>query len=142
MSLILKKQACIGAFLAVFGGGLLSGCVTDTLRTSVQESKLKDTLRLYESTVRWGALERMYGYLSPEERENVKIPPGLGNVQVISYETAIPLAPIDENRYQHTAGIRYVLKDQQVVRTITDYQIWEMDPESKNWFRVNPIPPF
>lgn len=108
----------------------------------VNEGKLKDTLRLYEGTVRWGSLDRIYAFLRPEDQENVKIPPGLNNVRVMSYEAALAPVPIRENRYQHTAAIQYVLQDRQVVKTITDLQIWELDTESKKWYRVNPIPPF
>ena len=120
---------------------MLAGCLANPM-ARVNEGKLKDTLRLYEGTVRWGSLDRIYAFLRPEDQENVKIPPGLNNVRVMSYEAALAPVPIRENRYQHTAAIQYVLQDRQVVKTITDLQIWELDTESKKWYRVNPIPPF
>ena len=117
----------------------LSGCVPDSLKTS--DTKLQDTLRLYEATVRWGAIERTYSFLQPELAETAEIPESLGNVRVTGYETVAGPSPLTETRWAHTVSITYVLQDQQVVKTLVDHQIWELDEESGNWFRANPVPP-
>jgi hypothetical protein len=141
MSRTRAKQLCLGPCLVVLGGWLLAGCIANPL-ARVNEEKLQDTLRLYEGTVRWGSPERLYGFLRPEDRQHAEIPAGLDNVRVMNYEAAFAPVPIGENRFQNTGVIQYVLQDQQVVKTLTDQQIWEFDAESKNWYRVNPIPPF
>jgi uncharacterized lipoprotein len=118
----------------------LAGCVPSTLKTS--ESKLRDTLRLYESTVRWGQIERIYSFLKPEMSEGLAIPENLRNVRVTSYETLSGPAPVSETRWLNTVVIQYVMEDSQVVKTLTDEQVWEQVGGEGGWYRANPIPAF
>jgi hypothetical protein len=118
----------------------LPGCVPNKLKTS--ESKLQDTLRRYESTVRWGQLQRIYGFLKPELSANMTLPAGLDNVRVTHYDTIAGPAPIAETRWVHSVAIEYVMQDSQVVKTLTDEQVWEQDTETGNWYRANLIPNF
>ncbi len=119
---------------------LLAGC--RTLRSGEMPPQLHDRLRLFEGVVRWGALDRMYGFLKPDLLAEVTIPEGLGNIRVINYETASGPARLDEDRWTQTVAIEYVRQDQQVVKTLIDQQTWERAADSDAWYRVSPIPTF
>jgi hypothetical protein len=95
----------------------------------------------FGDVVRWGALEKMYVFGKPDADEPVKIPEGLHNVRVTSYELAQGLTEIKPMRWKQTAVIDYVLTDQQVVRQLIDHQFWVSD-DGKIWYRENPPPQF
>ena len=118
---------------------LLGACVANNMKSS--ESKLRDTLRYFETTVRWGQLERMSAFLAPQLAEQAP-QPGLDNVRVTLYETLSGPSPVSDERWVQTVGIEYVLKDSQVVKRLTDNQVWELDAEEGAWFRANPLPRF
>lgn len=122
--------------LAVLG---LAACQSNPF--SETPDRLKDRVLVFESVVRWGALENAYAFYRPAEGEVVRIPEGLDNVRVTGYE-ASPLGKLDELRWAQTAIIDYVLVDRQVVRQVTDNQIWISDDDGKTWMRENPVPAF
>jgi hypothetical protein len=132
----LVYQWVVGALVAL----LLGGCVPSSMKTS--ETRLQETLRLYEAMVRWGSLDRIYGFLTPELAESAQIPEGLANIRVTGYDTVAGPSALSETRWAHTAAITYVLQDRQVVKSLVDNQVWEQDEESGSWWRANPIPPF
>ena len=118
----------------------LSGC--GTIEESKESQKMEVRLDLYAKTVRWGALENMYGFLTPEESVKVVFPDNLGNIRVTNYQVRIPPMILDEHRLAQTVTIEYLHRDSQVIKTMSDSQIWEYNPEVKEWYRANPIPEF
>jgi len=105
--------------------------------------ELASKVRTFEDVVRWGALEKMYLFLDKEEQQGVKVPEGLSNVRVTSYEVASPITKLEEGRWSQTAVIDYVLVDRQIVRKVIDQQVWVSDDEDgKIWYRGNPVPQF
>ena len=105
--------------------------------------ELVSKVRTFEDVVRWGALEKMYLFLDKEEQQQVKVPEGLNNVRVTSYELASPITKLEEGRWSQTAVIDYVLVDRQIVRKVIDQQVWVSDDEDgKIWYRENPVPQF
>lgn len=99
-------------------------------------------LDLYGKTARWGALENLYGFLTPEESAKVVFPDNLDNIRVTSYEVRIPPMMLDKHVLSQTVTIEYLFRDTQVIRTMSDNQVWKYDPEIKEWYRANPIPEF
>lgn len=127
--------------LVIFSGSmLLTGC--KSIKESKEGHQMDVRLKLYGKTVRWGALENLYGFLTPEESVKVVFPDNLNNIQVTDYQVRIPPMMLDEHKLSQTVTIDYLFKDAQVVRTMSDSQIWEYDVEAKEWFRANPIPEF
>lgn len=119
---------------------LFAGC--RTLSNNEIDNHLRERLRLYESVVRWGALERMYTFIRPEDAVGLEVPEGLDNVRVISYETASGPSRVTEDRWVQTVAIEYVLQDRQIVKSLIDHQVWEREPDAEVWYRTNPNPQF
>ncbi len=119
---------------------LLSGC--QTLLQKDRMDSLRQTLRAYETTLRWGQLEQASQFLELEKAKEAKIPNNLNNIRVTHYEVMTPPVKMGEHRISQIVSIHFVLKDRQIEKTLTDRQIWEFDPEEKHWFRINPIPGF
>lgn len=118
----------------------LDGC--RTLDKKRAEKSLESTLRSYEITIRWGELTEAYSFLKAEIAIDNAIPEGLDNVRVTKYEVVQPAVNIDENTVVQTANIEYLFRDRQVVRSLNDRQVWELDKESNKWYRINPIAEF
>ena len=91
--------------------------------------------------MRWGELENMYAFYKEADGEQVVIQQGLDRIRVTGYE-ASPLTQIGEMRWGQTAVIDFVLTDRQIVRQVTDQQIWVSDDKGKTWLRETPVPQF
>ena len=121
---------------------LLVGCntasVSNTLKPDVE--KLREALRAYKVTLRWGEVVDVYAFLSPELKERTTIPAGLENIKVTDYEVLVPPS-IDGEKAQQRVRVRYIHQDRQVVRSLMDHQLWTNHSE-KGWVRSNPIPFF
>ena len=117
---------------------LLSGC--QSLERRKQNELLTQTLRTYESTLRWGDLRKAYSFLKPELAAKTDIPSGLDNVQITRYEVVSPPVPMSDNSALQVVEIQYVLKDQQMEKLITDQQLWEFNPEELRWYLASKVP--
>ena len=129
--------ASLGLLLASL---LLSGC--QSLDRKKQDKLLTQTLRTYESTLRWGDLRKAYSFLEPELATKTDVPSGLENIQVTGYEIVSPPVPMSEKSIMQVAHIQYVLKDQQMEKSITDQQLWEYNLEDQRWYLTSKVPPF
>lgn len=121
---------------------LLTACQVASISERTEAKKLNDTLSAYEAVVRWGSLEQAYGFLTPDLSAQTEIPAGLANVRVTGYELLSGPGKLTTHKVTQTVAIDYVLKDQQVVRRLTDRQSWEYDEKEGEWQRSNPIPAF
>lgn len=118
----------------------LVGC--KTIEASKEKQNMEMRLELYAKTVRWGALENLYGFLTPEESAKAIFPDNLNDIRVTSYQVRIPPMMLDQHKLSQTAVIEYLFHDTQVIKTMSDNQVWEYNPEIKEWFRANAIPEF
>ncbi len=123
---------------------LLTGCgAVDTLKSRQLGKELDQTLRQYDATVRWGNLENAYAFLKPDIAATTPIQPGLDNIRVTEYVVVQPPRFLDKTTATQTAAISYIFEDRQIQHSLVDNQIWKReDEESKQWYRVNPIPEF
>jgi hypothetical protein len=116
---------------------LLVGCQSVQLKD--KQSQLEETLRAYSGTVRWGNLADTYNFLTAELAQSQTPPAGLDEIKVTQYEEMGSPVMKGETQASATARIRYVHQSRQVVRTITDQQLWQFVP-GQGWRRSNPIP--
>ena len=117
-----------------------TGCQTiDTIKEKQTIHDLEKTLYAYENTIRWGNLENAYAFLEPEIAAQTRIPTGLDNIRVTSYEVIKKPVLMDENTASQTAKISYVLQDRQVERNVIDNQTWRRKEGTKLWYRATPI---
>lgn len=121
---------------------LLTACQVPSITDRARDNKLRTTLNSYESVIRWGTLEKAYGFLSPELSAKASIPAGLGNIRVTSYEHITGPRQLGEDRATQTVLIEYVEQDRQIVHRLTDQQVWQWVEDESTWQRVSPIPAF
>ncbi len=119
---------------------LLVGC--KTIDDSKEDQLMQARLNLYAKTVRWGALENLYGFLTLDERIKAVFPGNLDNIRITDYQVRIPPMMLEQHILSQTVTIEYLFRDTQVIKTMSDNQIWEYNKETKQWFRANPIPEF
>jgi len=132
----LKSALLLGTLI------LLSGCKTLNLMQDKKEENLQETLKAYQSTVRWGYPGQAYNFLRKDLAEKTPVPDNLANISITNYKVIRQPAQVDENRATQTAVIGYIFDDRQIEKSLTDQQLWEYDPETQGWSRINPIPEY
>ena len=132
-----RAQVLITLLMLLIG---LDGC--QMLDKKRAENSLETTLIAYEKTIRWGGVAQAYSFLKPEIAMDVVAPEGLDNIRITNYEVIQPAISVNENTAVTSAAIHYLFRDRQIVNTLTDRQVWELDEESEVWYRINPIPVF
>ncbi|MGV6827002.1 MAG: hypothetical protein ACWA5Q_08490 [bacterium] len=118
----------------------LTGCKAYEEKKETQ--LLENRVKTFGQALRWGHMQDAYGYIKLPEGEKIELPKDIDNIRVTHYEDFIPVYQISETKAFATHKIDYVLMDRQVVKSITDEQIWEFFEDEKNWFRTNPMPKF
>jgi len=119
---------------------LLPGC--QTLDKRDKDRALENTLHSYETAIRWSYIRQAYGFIRPEVAEQVQLPTGLENIRVTNYEILEPVSRVGEDAAIQVILVRFVEKDRQQERALTDRQLWEYDAEAKRWYLMSKIPLF
>ncbi|NEX21568.1 hypothetical protein G3480_14825 [Thiorhodococcus mannitoliphagus] len=127
--------------LALLVTGMLSGC------GSIKKDKMAVTLQNatngYQSALRWGYFENAFGFVDPEKRKNRELPANLEGIRLTGYDVVqSPIAKKDSNTAMQLVKIEYLHEDKQVVKTLTDRQIWRYDEEEKKWWLESGLPKF
>lgn len=135
-----NKTRFYGLLLILAAAVYLAGC--RTIEESKESQNRDMRLELYAKTVRWGALENLYGFLTPEESAKAALPDNLNDIRVTGYQVRVPPMMLEKHKLSQTVVIEYLFHDTQVLKTMSDNQIWEYDPELESWFRANPVPEF
>ena len=118
---------------------LLSGC--QTLPERKQAMVLEDTLRRYEASFRWGAIDQLYHFNRTEQAAQVSgaVPDDL---RIVHYEVVQGPTKVSANKALQSVRIQYLRESNQVVRELLDSQTWVYKPETKGWFIESPLPVF
>jgi len=125
------------ALLSLTATLLAAGC--GTIQNDKRSQGLEAATNAYGRAIRWGYYETAYGYVHPDRRPPV--PKAIENVQVTSYEVVQPPVLQDDNaKAQQVAQIEYVLRDEQVVRKVSDRQDWSFDESTGTWWLYSPVP--
>lgn len=119
---------------------LLFGCQSMDERR--QAESLRQTLRSFETALRWDRMEHAYGFLDPEVMQQQSLPTHLDDLRVVRYEVLEPPVFLKDERVMQLVLLQYVHESRQVVKTIQDRQYWRFDDERQRWLRTNPIPDF
>ena len=108
--------------------------------TNKKEITLEDTLRFYETSIRWGefgdaqALQKeITAPLDPEKYREIK---------VISYEVIRQEIRNDYSRLDQTVEIRFYHEQQGKVQKLIDRQTWLYDNEQGIWLLDSDLPDF
>lgn len=114
---------------------LLAACAADQ-----KASRLEDTLRLYDKSIRWGQFSQTE--LLKERREDAFDYTPLRDIKVISIHPIRELLSETKDRFERSIEIEYIHDTESRVRTLVDNQVWRYDPERELWLLQGGIPDF
>ena len=120
---------------------LIAGCAGGLYLP--QQKKFERISSAYEKFIRWSDFEEAVQYLNDIAKK--KNPPDLKKlklIKVIEYEVKKTSLTKDQSRFLQVAEIQYYRDDSNVVKTITDHQLWEYDTTLKNWHLLSGLPDF
>jgi hypothetical protein len=96
----------------------------------------------YQSAVRWGYQETAVGFLEPELRQGPTAARLFENIRVTGYDVLQPpVIQADETATQ-IVRIDYLKEDTQVVKSLTDRQLWRWNDGRGSWYLASGLPPF
>ena len=129
-----------GLMLALIAPLLLGGC------GSVKKDKLANELQSatsgYQSALRWGYYENAYAHLRPESRKNKPMPAVLEGLRLTGYDVVQPPSIKGNDTATQIVLIEYLHDDTQVVKKVTDRQLWRWDAAKKTWWLESGLPKF
>ena len=124
--------------LALTPIALTSGC--QKVKEQSKATKLDNASNLYRKAIRWGYYDIAMTVVDPKKPVNFN-EDDYENIRVTSYEILQP-AITDGVKAVQIMRLEYLLRDQQVIRKLTDRQTWRYDPEIKEWFLTSGFPKF
>jgi hypothetical protein len=133
------ETAMLRSMIALFLLGLLAGCSTQKPKSAM----LDNTLRAYESTIRWNNFEEASGAIDPDVLKEHPVTDQqlqqFKSVHVSGY-TAQPVHPLGQDEVGQTVSIDLIDDRTQTLRTITDRQRWRYDAKAKRWWLMTGLP--
>lgn len=120
---------------------------------SIKKDKMAVTLQAathgYQSALRWGYFENAYAFVDPDQRKNTPMPPSLSGLRLTGYDVVQPPGVQKKDDDEDDSAIatqivqiEYLYEDRQVVKSLTDRQIWRWDAEKKAWWLTSGLPAF
>jgi hypothetical protein len=127
--------------VAVLVMGLIIGCsslkIKDPLRAFDQAN------RAYRQAVSWSEYDVAATFLKKEDEEKVeKQIEHLNKFKVTAYELRTLTVVEEDVRVRQVVKISYFKKDDLVVKSMADDQLWEYDPELSSWQLLTGFPKF
>jgi hypothetical protein len=109
----------------------------------VAMEKFNKMARSYELSITWSEFEAAATHLKPGS-DDVEAPDFdyLKNIDVSQYKVKKVSISDDRQQVTQVVDIQYYHKNQMIVRTISNKQIWEYDPTLKRWMLTNGLPDF
>jgi hypothetical protein len=96
----------------------------------------------YQSALRWGYYDTALGFLHPDQRKTGEIPAIFTEMRVTGYDvTQPPIIQADDSATQ-VVVIHYLFEDAQVVKELTDRQVWRWDDGIGTWWLHSGLPKF
>lgn len=117
----------------------LDGC--GRVKEDRKANALDAATRTYAEAIRWGYFPAAAGFLSPEVRGDVDFD-ALQNIRVTGYEVIQPPVIDSDDAAVQLVQIDYVLNDRQVLRSLTDRQVWRWDEAGASWWLHTSLPAF
>lgn len=119
---------------------LMAGCAT--IEKDKKAVALQAATHGYQSALRWGYYETAFGYLHPDLRQGMRVPEGLKDLRLTGYDVVQPPTMQDETTATQIVNIDYLFDDRQVVKRVTDRQVWKWDGALDSWWLRSGLPSF
>ena len=121
--------------------GVIIGCSSLKIRDPLKAFDKAN--RAYRNAVSWSEYEVAATFLKNEEEEKVEEQvEQLNQFKVTAYEPRTMTVVEEDVRVRQVVKISYFKKDDMVVKTMADDQLWEYDPELYTWQLVTGLPKF
>ncbi len=136
-SLSMPSAALLSAILASL---LLIGC--GAVEKDKRALGLQAATNAYQSALRWGYYETAYGFVHPDLRKNKPLDARFDGLRLTGYDVVQPPTMQDENSATQIVTIEYLYEDRQVVKRLSDRQLWRWDEKLNSWWLQSGLPNF
>ena len=119
--------------------GLIIGCSSLKIRDPMKA--FDEANRAYRQAISWSEYVVAATFLKNEDEEKVEaLIEHLNKFRVTAYEPRAMTVVEDDVRVRQVVKISYFKKDNLVVKSIADDQLWEYDPEKHTWLLLTGFP--
>ena len=119
--------------------GLIIGCSSLKIRGPMQA--FDEANRAYRQAVSWSEYVVAATFLKNEDEQKVEAQiEYLNKYKVTAYELRTLTVVEEDVRVRQVVKISYFKKDDMVVKTMADDQLWEYDPELSTWRLLTGLP--
>jgi hypothetical protein len=95
----------------------------------------------YQAAIRWGYHETAISFLAPERRQDPGLTSVFENIRITGYDVLQPPVIQADDTAIQVVRIDYLNEDTQVVRSLTDRQLWRWDDGQGTWHLSSGLPP-
>lgn len=121
--------------------GLIIGCSSLKIRGPMQA--FDDANRAYRQAVSWSEYVVAATFLkNKDERKVERQIEYLNKFRVTAYELRTVTVVEEDVRIRQVVKISYFKKDDMVVKSMADDQLWDYDPELHTWRLLTGLPKF
>jgi hypothetical protein len=131
-----RRAAGVGLII----GLVLTGCAS--LEKDRRAVGLEAATNAYQSALRWGDFESAMGLLSSELRRDEELPQDFKDLRITRYEVVQPPLIRADDTATQTVSIEYLFEYNQILRRVTDRQVWRWDEQEKAWWLQSGLPAF
>jgi hypothetical protein len=141
-NLFSKRSSRISGVL-VLGLALSAGLGCSPVKKDKMATTLQDATNGYQSALRWGYYDNAYSFVDPKKRAGKELPKVLETIRLTGYDVVQPpVMKADSDTAAQVVTIEYLYEDKQVVKKLTDKQVWRYDDEAKKWWLTSGLPAF
>lgn len=116
----------------------IGGCKSYSDMKSADQ--LDAAIKGYEAAMRWSDFSSALTYHKWPDGERVPLPEDFSDLRVMEYYVVYPPVTSSDESVQQMVEISYVNQNYQVLRKVSDRQIWSLDKDTKRWELITPIP--
>jgi hypothetical protein len=119
--------------------GLAAGCSSLQIRDPMKD--FDDANRAYGRAITWSEYAVAAAFLKTEDQNQVDADiEHLNKFRVTAYEPRLLTVLVKDVRIRQIVKISYFRKDALVVKSASDDQLWEYDPEKRSWVLTTGFP--
>jgi hypothetical protein len=126
-------------FAAVLAIVLMVGC--SSMRILDPMRQFEDANRAYGRAITWSEYIVAATFLKSDDQNKVAADIGhMDKFRVTAYEPRLITVLEKDARIRQVVKISYFRKDNLVVKSVSDDQLWEFDPEKSSWLITTGFP--
>ena len=118
---------------------LVVGCASVTDMKKMD--KFEQTSHAYELAIRWSDFEMASSFIKNQKDPNLAAQiEHLKQYQVTSYEVKRFLPSAEKSQVLVFADVQFFKKTGLIVKSYSDRQLWQFDPDKEGWFLTSGLP--